>query len=555
MAVFELLLCKCLYFSFLNIIHVPYTFACSAFCNPADVEAFTEEKGESLLVKCHGKGADFVRAVREIIESFEKLKNQNQVTNVHSSDEVTVTNASNSVESLADSEVMDEALKAKNKACPESKDSTKVKYDVNFPVEEAALTTQNDALDDMETPSEDPTGNMVVAETPQLTTSIKKHGVTQAQNFVAQKRVSSARRSRSSSRANSHKFHNYIMPSSNSKKRVGNVATYGLRDASSRSKRIRKSPDVSEANDLVSPDFASNGSLEENGSEIVTVDSDTLSFNEGSTIESGYGLVHPESVVECSEENAELSQRLDFKTNAIIVKKKGKPSRKCANNGTTELIGRLEKEPDSKIEMHKFGEISPGYLKNLNGNYSKEDGDEHLPLVKRARVRMGIPSGVREPDSSVQPEEKSSEVSDSWVRQVSEFIKYEEDSHVDRNPSVMVDLDNSSTLNKCPVTKQPLWEVKKQFGCSVDGEAALPPSKRLHRALEAMSANVAEDGQTTSKAPSSMKAVMNASCYSSVNDSLSTSFGNNAKSEFRLHKVDSASKNASQDCTSGYSHY
>lgn len=45
-----------------------------AFCNPADVEAFTEEKKDSLLSKRHGKGADFVRAVREIIDSYEELK-------------------------------------------------------------------------------------------------------------------------------------------------------------------------------------------------------------------------------------------------------------------------------------------------------------------------------------------------------------------------------------------------------------------------------------------------------------------------------------------------
>ncbi|KAL5067695.1 hypothetical protein RYX36_018582 [Vicia faba] len=44
-----------------------------AFCNPADVEAFTEEKKQS-LAKRQGKGADFVRAVKEIVDSYEKLK-------------------------------------------------------------------------------------------------------------------------------------------------------------------------------------------------------------------------------------------------------------------------------------------------------------------------------------------------------------------------------------------------------------------------------------------------------------------------------------------------
>jgi len=40
-----------------------------AFCNPVDVEAFTEEKKQSLL-KRQGRGADFVHAVREIIDSY-----------------------------------------------------------------------------------------------------------------------------------------------------------------------------------------------------------------------------------------------------------------------------------------------------------------------------------------------------------------------------------------------------------------------------------------------------------------------------------------------------
>lgn len=45
-----------------------------AFCNYAELEAFTEEKRRSLLAKRHGKGADFVRAVDEIIDVYDSLK-------------------------------------------------------------------------------------------------------------------------------------------------------------------------------------------------------------------------------------------------------------------------------------------------------------------------------------------------------------------------------------------------------------------------------------------------------------------------------------------------
>ncbi|GKC71401.1 suppressor of ABI3-5 isoform X1, partial [Tanacetum coccineum] len=47
------------------------------------------------------------------------------------------------------------------------------------------------------------------------------------------------------------------------------------------------------------------------------------------------------------------------------------------------------------------------------------------------------------------------------------------------------------------------------FGCIADGEAALPPSKRLHLALEVMSANVAEDERIPPGGPSALKTFAN----------------------------------------------
>ncbi|GJX23492.1 hypothetical protein Tco_0227937 [Tanacetum coccineum] len=58
-----------------------------------------------------------------------------------------------------------------------------------------------------------------------------------------------------------------------------------------------------------------------------------------------------------------------------------------------------------------------------------------------------------------------------------------------------------------------VWEAtkNKNFGCLADGEAALPPSKRLHRALEAMSTNVAEDEPISPGGPSALKMIVNGS--------------------------------------------
>ncbi|KAK3193830.1 hypothetical protein Dsin_025140 [Dipteronia sinensis] len=68
-----------------------------AFCNHVDVEAFTEDMRQSLLIKRQGKGADFVRAVQEIIDSYEKSKKQDQVDS-NSGDDVTVANGENSAD-------------------------------------------------------------------------------------------------------------------------------------------------------------------------------------------------------------------------------------------------------------------------------------------------------------------------------------------------------------------------------------------------------------------------------------------------------------------------
>ncbi|GJY59490.1 hypothetical protein Tco_0459382 [Tanacetum coccineum] len=66
-------------------VHVSKDFGYSdtaRFCSPADLEAFTEIMKDSLLGKRHGKGTDFGRAVREIIDSYEELRQHEQVDGV-----------------------------------------------------------------------------------------------------------------------------------------------------------------------------------------------------------------------------------------------------------------------------------------------------------------------------------------------------------------------------------------------------------------------------------------------------------------------------------------
>lgn len=44
------------------------------FCSPDAIQAFTQETKKHLLSKYQGKGTDFVRAVEQIVEVYEKLK-------------------------------------------------------------------------------------------------------------------------------------------------------------------------------------------------------------------------------------------------------------------------------------------------------------------------------------------------------------------------------------------------------------------------------------------------------------------------------------------------
>ncbi|RVX20823.1 Protein HUA2-like 3 [Vitis vinifera] len=508
-----------------------------AFCNPADVEEFTEEKKESLLTKRQGKGADFVRAVQEIVDSYEELKKQDQVDDFNSANDVAVTNSENLVDSSSNSGLKDQteaptvAVNSRLKTSYSAEDRS----EPNLPIENAAAVTQIDGLHDGEALSQEPNDNMVVSETPTLATysSRRRLGGMRLQTCTTQRRTSSARISRSLSRVDSCRFQNLIMPSNDGGKNSEDVATNGTRNGSlRRNKRIRKSPEASEWLDVDSPNFVLNGSVEDNGSEIVTAESDTLSFNEGSTIESGCRPEHSESV-EGLEGDIELSKRFDLQTKAVVTKKKRKPNRKRVTNDTPDSV-RQDNGAGLEVSVQRSGLNSENVCEISNERFSKEDGDEHLPLVKRARVRMGKPSSTVEAlDNLVRIEEKSPmEVPLNLLEQVCTPSNCDDYDVISRtSPVVKGCLDNSLLSNDDDIQLAEddthLLTVKKNqpLGRSVDGEAALPPSKRLHRALEAMSANAAEDGQTC--------------CVSSTKGYPQMSMENIAGNGLRVENVDS----------------
>ncbi|XP_015583234.1 protein HUA2-LIKE 2 [Ricinus communis] len=486
-----------------------------AFCNPADVEAFTEEKKQSLLVKRQGKGADFVRAVQEIIESYEKLKKSDQVDDRNSGEEITLVNGGHSMESSAYFELKGQT--ETSEATVTGRDDPGLAVDV----------PQSGTLHDKEDSTEQPADNMAVPVKPGIATytSRKRSLGLRSRKHAAQKNDSSVERSGSLPRLESSRFQNFMLPSNEGSKSAGDASTDVISDrALRRNKRTRRSPDASEWDDVDSSAFVSNGSIEDDGSEIVTVDSDSLSLNEGSTIDSASKPEHSETFVECLEGDVELSKGLDFQIKAVFIKKKRKQNRKRVSNEAAEPPARrLETEVYLDAETHSSSQNLKNAGDNLNERHNKEDGDEHLPLVKRARVRMGKLSSLQEHASFSQDEEKISnevainptevnnglcqveertlnEVAVATLERIVPSDNLSDDCSADKDSfSLKGALDIASPPKahaQIPVNRPQILILKESqsFGCTADGEAALPPSKRLHRALEAMSANAAEEG-------------------------------------------------------------
>ncbi|XP_028762210.1 protein HUA2-LIKE 2 isoform X2 [Neltuma alba] len=491
-----------------------------AFCNPADVEAFTEEKKQSLLVKRQGKGADFVRAVQEIIDSYEKLK-ETQV-DITDSGEVSGVNVTIPVDSSA-------KLSANLGLKDETRDHDSVhnsqiqtltsftdQHETTHAAEEVLAVAPKDESSSKETSSKELIDNAgATAKSPYpVTYSSRKRSVDLRPQGNVSQRNAPVQKSRSSSRVQS-----FVRPCSDGgKSAVDGSASAAQNVSVRRSKRGRKSPDISECDDADPSAFASNDSTEDNRSEILTIDSDPLSLNEGSTMDSNCKLELSETI-ECAEGEFELSKGLvELKT--LVKKKKRKPNRKRL----TDDSAKRTTMPEEDAGVLNSSQRSQDVCERPKDRCSKQDGDEHLPLLKRARVRMGKSSATDAEHNSIteSQDKRSEENSINSFQHVSSTHDNLSIAEGDLSVSNMV-MDNVSPPKSsvpCSESGPQICKIKDQtLGCSLDVEAALPPSKRLHRALEAMSANAAEDGDDQDRAELSHSTMTSNSrcCTSSIN--------------------------------------
>ncbi|PHT38286.1 HUA2-like protein 2 [Capsicum baccatum] len=514
-----------------------------AFCNPVDVEAFTEDKKQSLYVKRRGKGADFIRAVHEIVDCFEKLKKE-QPVNGSSTDEVAV-RSDNVVVELTRTHLEGEAL---NTVESSSKENLGDESEPDFENEEGAVAAKDNVSHDGEMVSVVPISVEVMdgPATKAYSTRRKIVGGS-SRNGAMERRAPSARRLRSSLRTGHEVLQNRLLPSGSHSMNAGYGANT-VRDRSARRNKMDGNPsDGLERNNMEQPAFVSNGSTEESGSEIATVDSGNVSLNEGSSVESGCKPVY-RCAVQCESE-VELSQRLEFQSSVVIHKKKRKPNRKRLHTDLAESCVGLDKDTSPEAPTARTTDVLPGDPVKSEEKSSKElkdDGDEHLPLVKRARVRMGRSAPEGEVlDNEVLNDAKSPGASDKFLEQVTEG----DGSCLHNSTCIRSDAYDSSPSKKCSSKRPPFWEIRKQFGGSLDGESTLPPSKRLHRALEAMSAYAADDEKPDVDGFCNMKTSINRYCPSSKEVCSELSGGIKHKNNSDVGRMGSPASAVQEDAT------
>ncbi|GER24805.1 hepatoma-derived growth factor-related protein [Striga asiatica] len=471
-----------------------------AFCNPVDIEEFTEEKKVSLLGKRHGKGADFVRAANEIIECYEKLKKQEQVSGPNGTEETAIVNENYLQDSVVASR-KDEAPVVK--VDPLSAGTTN---DLDSLTKAAVAAATDDAFENENI--HNAVFNKIPASTPYLTRN--KTDVARSRNSGSTKKKP-VRRLRSSSRTD-NRLQSTTLPSVNSNRSSRRFGVSASDRSLRRSRRIVKSSDESDGQNIDPLAIKANDYVEEGNSGTLSVNSDTISVDDGSTVDSVSKPVGTgEPTAENNEGETELSDRLDFQSNNVM-KKKRKPNRKRHNNGTVDapkLNIVVSDAEEIKTEL-----VSPSFSEKPDQKQAKDDSDEHLPLVKRARVRMGRPSPTAEAEfPSVQREERLSEVPERCSVQSYEPLSSKVEDHANKESVPVKEKPAlSSLVHESPANRPRFWETRKNF---VDGEAALPPSKRLHRALEAMSANVAEDCRRTFNSSPAANIQSNGYCASS----------------------------------------
>lgn len=460
-----------------------------AFCSYAELEAFTEEKRRSLFAKRHGKGADFVRAVDEIIDVYDSLKEDSNKRL-----DLTANEVKPGEENPGDNNDILEP-----KGLVKSSNMGSDKKLVDHPVividhnlvnaDEASVVSTGSARCIVNSAPDGPTDNISMLDEmrniPLSASSFSKKKLRDAhpQNCYTRSRAPALRRSRSSSGVGIRKVQDSCKLSGET-----SLASVDLvPDDNKEDSTLHKDASSGSPSMLDDVCFRSRGGTFNQPGTPGASDSNK---NLSSTAKVDYTCD--------SEASQNGASTTEFKSNGasslpmkstVIFKRKRKPSRNWVPHTADCITSKMDEELQDELSGN-LGD-SPNSKNELN----KSDGDEHLPLVKRARVRMGRPQLEASPGTDEQidvPNNRSGVASpaEHIVMHTSNAFSADQSSAVNSVP-------NLSSISDMPLPSGEGHSVSKNKEyqprvLTLDVEAALPPSKRLHRALEAMSANVAE---------------------------------------------------------------
>ncbi|CAL9055237.1 unnamed protein product [Musa banksii] len=486
-----------------------------AFCNYADIEAFTEEKKKSLLLKRQGKGADFVRAVDEIIDIYETLKKQDLYESNTSNDKVEPYG-----ENLKLVGTRSNSFSFRNRLELGSHVDSDRKLETACDMEETNDTVGSEEVSATST-ADDSQKDLVIDEPLQMVTVLDQL----RQNSLGASITSKKKRFRDDSQDSSflqksvpsrRGFKSSLVADSSITQESTSVYDSDLSgdlipdvilgvNAESKTKQHASHTSNFHVTDVpCTASMPSNGCREETGTEIVAKDYEACQLNI-SVVESS--CLHEASTNGCLGDKDKLNRNIELPTKSS-VHKKIKSNRKQVNDAAECAV--LNKDDDLQVVSGYSPPNSFNAMKEIN---QKADGDEHLPLVKRARVRMGKP---------VAEEAQHGELicGDEKLETLTVVTSCDEQhtSPTFTNTSLLEgtlltgkeDL-NSSLLNNCsPPSGKVLmfWKAKNYQlkNSMLDVEAALPPSKRLHRALEAMSANATEATESCTESTRAIEA-------------------------------------------------
>ncbi|KAL9675442.1 hypothetical protein QQ045_003644 [Rhodiola kirilowii] len=441
-----------------------------AFCSHVDVEPFTEEKKQTLLGKRYGKNADFFRAVKEIIESYDKLKTQLQDDDLKHGVEVTVTNGENSVANLVN---------------PGTKGQLHNDPEPLFHLQNPSITTKEKSLTCP--PLEDTSCVKDENQNSPHLTSVSGSPIESFHKSPGRRKALSTRRSRTS-RIDAHKRQDNELPFEDNVAGTRKVVTNALCNGSP-----RQSNPPDEQKQVDYPPVVSNSSPEDNTSGIASLECNSYRMSEASSFDSA-GIPEHIGAAGSLNENVELTKKHGLDVRAVFVKKKRKPNRKRFACDSQDLTASGVKVADSVFGVHNYRLNSPNACEKSNESPSKVDGDEYLPLVKRARVRMGKLSDNNGHADVLMHDAEEKQTNGCFLA-VSDGLPMNSPNNPSSNEQVLIGsvahVDSIVPANEA----QPDNSCKGPPLDKVFVEAVLPPQKRLNRPLEATSVGALEDFQ------------------------------------------------------------